>query len=65
MAELDAQSAEQICELLAQLSAGKTVLLASHQAQHLQWLDQVISLADGELRSISVLPSRAHQQELR
>jgi ATP-binding cassette subfamily C protein CydD len=63
VAELDAQSAAQICDLLAQLSQGKTVLLASHQAQHLQWLDQVITLDRGELRSISDLSGNAHLQE--
>ena len=63
VAELDAQSAAQICKLLAQLSQGKTVLLASHQAQHLQWLDQVITLDGGELRSISALSGHAHLKE--
>ena len=53
VAELDADSAAQICDLLASLSLGKTVLLASHQGQHLSWLDQVISIAHGEIRSLS------------
>jgi ATP-binding cassette subfamily C protein CydD len=53
VAELDADSAAQICDLLANLSLGKTVLLASHQGQQLSWLDQVISLAHGEIRSLS------------
>lgn len=52
VAELDADSAAQICALLATLSQGKTVLLASHHWQQLPWLDQVISLRDGEIRSI-------------
>jgi len=63
VAELDADSAMQICELLAELSQGKTLLLASHQAQHLQWLDLAITLADGELRSLHALASPAHHQE--
>ena len=53
VAELDADSAGQICELLKTLSQGKTLLIASHQWQQLSWLDQVITLGDGALRSVS------------
>lgn len=49
VAELDADSAAQICALLATLSVGKTVLFASHQWQHLSWLDQVLRLEHGVL----------------
>ncbi len=49
VAELDADSAAQICALLAELSVGKTVLFASHQWQNLSWLDQVLHLENGVL----------------
>jgi ATP-binding cassette subfamily C protein CydD len=49
VAELDADSAAQICALLAELSIGKTVLFASHHWHHLCWLDQVLSLENGVL----------------
>jgi ATP-binding cassette, subfamily C, bacterial CydD len=52
VAELDAQSAAQICDLLATLSQGKTLLLASHQWQDLGWLEQVIQIDQGELLGI-------------
>jgi ATP-binding cassette subfamily C protein CydD len=49
VAELDADSAAQICALLAELSINKTVLFASHQWQNLGWLDQVLRLENGVL----------------
>jgi len=55
VAELDADSSAEICALLAELSMGKTVLLASHQWHSLQWLDRVITLANGELLGVSEL----------
>lgn len=59
VAELDADSAAEICALLAKLSTGKTLLLASHQWHALQWLDHVITLADGELLGVTALPGDA------
>lgn len=56
VAELDADSAAEICALLAELSMGKTLLLASHQGHALQWLDHVITLEDGELPGVTAHP---------
>lgn len=62
VAELDADSAAEICALLAELSVGKTLLIASHQGHSLQWLDRVITLADGELLGVTALHGAAQPQ---
>ncbi|MBU1310380.1 MAG: thiol reductant ABC exporter subunit CydD [Gammaproteobacteria bacterium] len=46
-AHLDSATAYRLNQLIGQLSAGKTVLLVSHQLHGLDWLDQVIQLPDG------------------
>ena len=43
-AHLDADTAADIMSLLDQLSAGKTVLLISHDDSHAQWIDRQIIL---------------------
>ncbi|PAU88183.1 thiol reductant ABC exporter subunit CydD [Pseudomonas sp. WN033] len=45
LAHLDPQTAEQIGALLGRLSQGRTLLLVSHEAHGLDWVDRVIELA--------------------
>lgn len=47
-AHLDEQTAADIHALLAHLSAGKTLLLVGHNAQHLDWLDRVVTLTPAQ-----------------
>lgn len=44
LAHLDPQTAEQIGALLGRLSQGRTLLLVSHEAHGLDWVDRVIEL---------------------
>ena len=48
LAHLDPQTAELIGELLERLSRGRTVLLVSHEAVGLDWLDRQVELQEGE-----------------
>ena len=45
-AHLDAQTASEIMQLLAQLSIGKTVILVSHDISFAGWVDREIMLTD-------------------
>ncbi|WP_432452465.1 MULTISPECIES: thiol reductant ABC exporter subunit CydD [unclassified Agarivorans] len=65
-AELDQQSVQPLCEVLAEISRGKTLLIASHQWQHLHFLDACIYLSEGKMThsdELSPLPSSCHIQE--
>ncbi|MDZ7871072.1 MAG: thiol reductant ABC exporter subunit CydD [Rheinheimera sp.] len=48
-AELDQDTAAELAELLAQLSIGRTLLIASHQWQHLSFLDGALLLQQGQI----------------
>ncbi len=52
-AELDEDSCAELCALLAHLSQGRTLLIASHQAQFLDFTDGTVWLADGRLQSVT------------
>ncbi|GAB2907153.1 cysteine/glutathione ABC transporter permease/ATP-binding protein CydD [Rheinheimera gaetbuli] len=49
-AHLDGATAYRLHQLIGRLSAGKTVLLVSHQLHGLDWLDNVIQLPDGSTK---------------
>jgi ATP-binding cassette subfamily C protein CydD len=46
---LPAEQQQQYFQQLDQLSRGKTLLLATHQLQHLDWLDQVWLIVQGQI----------------
>ncbi len=46
---LPAEQQQQYFQQLDQLSHGKTLLLATHQLQHLDWLDQVWLIVQGQI----------------
>lgn len=52
-AELDEDSSAELCVLLARLSQGRTLLIASHQAQFVDFTDGTLWLADGRLQSVA------------
>lgn len=46
---LPPEQQQSYCQQLELLSRGKTLLLATHQLQHLQWLDQVWLIHEGQI----------------
>ncbi len=61
---LDSKSGAQVMEILAQLnSAGRTIVLVTHETHTAEFADRLIELRDGEIESDKPIAKRRHTAE--